>query len=182
MRNADCVRARFAADGCIVVGGAPPALIRIKMPRTPARAARTRHPHRTGRRKFAAGTLTSRVARPIIAATYGIGENAAVSRPVIITCALTGGAPWTGKNPAVPVTPQQIAESGVEAARAGAAIVHIHVRDPETGQPSMRTELYRETVARIRDSGVDVVINLTTGPGARFVPGDDDPRVGGPGT
>lgn len=105
-----------------------------------------------------------------------------MSRPVIITCALTGGAPWTGKNPAVPVTPQQIAESGVEAARAGAAIVHIHVRDPETGQPSMRTELYRETVARIRDSGVDVVINLTTGPGARFVPGDDDPRVGGPGT
>jgi uncharacterized protein (DUF849 family) len=101
---------------------------------------------------------------------------------VIITCALTGGAPFTGKNKAVPVTPQDIADSAIGAARAGAAIVHIHVRDPETGQPSMRPDLYRETVERIRDSGVDVIINLTTGPGARFVPGDDDPRVGGAGT
>ncbi len=105
-----------------------------------------------------------------------------MTRPVIITCALTGGAPFTGKNKAVPVTPQEIADSAIGAARAGAAIVHIHVRDPETGQPSMRPDLYRETVERIRDSGVDVIINLTTGPGARFVPGDDDPRVGGAGT
>jgi uncharacterized protein (DUF849 family) len=105
-----------------------------------------------------------------------------LSRPVIITCALTGGAPYTGKNKAVPVTPQEIADSGIAAARAGAAIVHVHVRDPETGQASMRPELYRETVRRIRDSGVDVIINLTTGPGARFSPSDEDPRVGGPGT
>lgn len=105
-----------------------------------------------------------------------------MTRPVIVTCALTGGAPYTGKNKAVPVTPQEIADSAIGAARAGAAIVHIHVRDPETGQPSMRPDLYRETVERIRESGVDVVINLTTGPGARFVPGDDDPRVGGAGT
>jgi uncharacterized protein (DUF849 family) len=105
-----------------------------------------------------------------------------LTRPVIITCALTGGAPFTGKNKAVPVTPQDIADSAIGAARAGAAVVHIHVRDPETGQPSMRPDLYRETVERIRDSGVDVIINLTTGPGARFVPGDDDPRVGGAGT
>jgi len=89
---------------------------------------------------------------------------------VIITCALTGGAALSGKNKAVPVTPEQIADSGIE------------VRDPQTGQPSMRAELYRETVQRIRDSGVDVIINLTTGPGARFVPGDDDPRTGGAGT
>lgn len=105
-----------------------------------------------------------------------------MTRPVIITCALTGGAALSGKNKAVPVTPQEIADSAIGAARAGAAIVHIHVRDPATGQPSMRPELYRETVQRIRDSGVDVIINLTTGPGARFVPGDDDPRVGGAGT
>jgi uncharacterized protein (DUF849 family) len=105
-----------------------------------------------------------------------------LSRPVIITCALTGGAPYTGKNKAVPVTPQEIADSGIAAARAGAAIVHVHVRDPETGQASMRPELYRETVRRIRDSGVDVIINLTTGPGARFSPSDDDPRTGGAGT
>lgn len=105
-----------------------------------------------------------------------------MTRPVIITCALTGGAPFTRKNKAVPVTPQEIADSAVGAARAGAAVVHIHVRDPETGQPSMRPDLYRETVERIRDSGVDVIINLTTGPGARFVPRDDDPRVGGAGT
>jgi uncharacterized protein (DUF849 family) len=112
---------------------------------------------------------------------HGEGERA-LTRPVIITCALTGGAPYTGKNEAVPVTPQEIAESAIGAARAGAAIVHVHVRDPETKQASMRADLYRETVQRIRDSGVDVIINLTTGPGARFVPGDDDPRVGGAGT
>jgi len=105
-----------------------------------------------------------------------------LTRPVIITCALTGGAALSGKNKAVPVTPQEIADSAIGAARAGAAIVHIHVRDPATGQPSMRVELYREAVQRIRDSGTDVIINLTTGPGARFVPGDDDPRVGVAGT
>ena len=105
-----------------------------------------------------------------------------MTRPVIITCALTGGAALSGKNKAVPVTPREIAESAIEAARAGAAIVHIHVRDPETGQASMRADLYRETVQRIRDSGTDVIVNLTTGPGARFVPGDDDPRIGGAGT
>lgn len=80
------------------------------------------------------------------------------------------------------MTPREIAKSAIEAAHAGAAIVHIHVRDPETGQPSMRADLYRETVQRIRDGGVDVVINLTTGPGARFVPNNDDPRIGGAGT
>ncbi|HEU5019316.1 MAG TPA: 3-keto-5-aminohexanoate cleavage protein [Pseudolabrys sp.] len=105
-----------------------------------------------------------------------------MSRPVIVTCALTGSAPLSGKNKNVPVTPREIAESGIAAAKAGAAIVHIHVRDPDTGRPSMRLEHYRETVERIRDSGVDVVVNLTTGPGARFVPGEDDPQVGGPGT
>lgn len=104
-----------------------------------------------------------------------------MARPVIITCALTGGAPMSDKI-RVPVSPAEIAQAAVGAAKAGAAIVHIHVRDPATGQPSMKVELYEETVARIRDGGVDVVINLTTGPGARFVPGDPDPAVGGAGT
>jgi uncharacterized protein (DUF849 family) len=105
-----------------------------------------------------------------------------VPRKVIITCAVTGADDSVGKNPAVPVTPEQIAASSIEAARAGAAAVHIHVRDPETGRPSMELDLYRETVERIRDSGVDVIINLTTGPGARFVPSPEDPSVPGPGT
>lgn len=100
-----------------------------------------------------------------------------MSRPVIVTCALTGGAEISGKNKAVPVTPQEIANSAIGAARAGAAIAHIHVREPDTGKPSMRLELYQEVVERIRQSGVDVLINLTTGAGARYFPGEDDPLV-----
>jgi uncharacterized protein (DUF849 family) len=98
----------------------------------------------------------------------------------ILTCAVTGASPSIGKHPAIPVTPQQIAESAIGAARAGAAIAHIHVRDPKTGAPSMELELYREVVNRIRESGVDLLINLTTGPGGRFVPGRDDPNVPAP--
>lgn len=93
-----------------------------------------------------------------------------MSQPVILTCAVTGGDDVASKYPQLPVTPAQIAQAATDAAKAGAAIVHIHVRDPETGKPSMALELYRETVERIRDSGVDVIINLTTGPGARLVP------------
>lgn len=104
-----------------------------------------------------------------------------MARKTIITCAVTGGAPL-GKNPAIPVTPAQIAQSGIEAAKAGAAILHIHVRDPDTGERSMDPALYRETIARIRDSGVDVVINLTTGPGGGYVPSTENPAVAGPGT
>ena len=98
-----------------------------------------------------------------------------MQRKVIISCAVTGSADYPGKNPAVPVTPPQIAQSAIDAAKAGAAMVHIHVRDPQTTKPSMDEALYREVVERIRASGIDVLINLTTGPGARFVPGDDDP-------
>jgi uncharacterized protein (DUF849 family) len=98
-----------------------------------------------------------------------------MQRKVMISCAVTGSADTPGKNPAVPVTPSQIAQSAIDAARAGAAIVHIHVRDPQTTRPSMDKALYREVVERIRDSGSDVLINLTTGPGARFTPGADDP-------
>jgi uncharacterized protein (DUF849 family) len=105
-----------------------------------------------------------------------------MNRKVMISCAVTGSADTPGKNPAVPVTPQQIAESAIDAAKAGAAIVHIHVRDPQTSKPSMEFDHYREVVDRIRASGIDVVINLTTGPGGRFVPGLDDPKEFGPAT
>lgn len=100
----------------------------------------------------------------------------------VITCALTGSADTVGKSPAVPVTPKQIAAAALDAAKAGAAVVHIHVRDPETGKPSMDLEHYRETVGRIRETGSDLVINLTTGPGGRFVPGDVEPVIGAEGT
>lgn len=105
-----------------------------------------------------------------------------MQRKVIISCAVTGSADTPSRNPAVPVTPQQIANSALDAAKAGAAIVHIHVRDPQTTKPSMDIALYREVVERIRASGSDVLINLTTGPGARFTHDDNDPSKAGPGS
>src|SRR6267142_1914665 len=103
-----------------------------------------------------------------------------MQRKVMISCAVTGSADTPGKNPAVPVSPEQIAQSSIEAAKAGAAIVHIHVRDPKTTKPSMDGAHYREVVERIRSSGTDVLINLTTGPGARFVHDPDDSTKAGP--
>src|SRR5437764_13369716 len=103
-----------------------------------------------------------------------------MQREVIISCAVTGSADTPGRNPAVPVTPAQIAASAIDAAKAGAAIVHIHVRDPQTTKPSMDGALYREVVERIRTSGGDVLINLTTGPGARFEHDPQDPTKPGP--
>ncbi|MGC7099758.1 3-keto-5-aminohexanoate cleavage protein [Amycolatopsis lurida] len=94
---------------------------------------------------------------------------------VIITCALTGAGDTTGKSEHVPVTPEQIARDAVEAASAGAAVVHIHVRDLETGQGSRDVALYREVVARVRESGVDVVLNLTAGMGGDLVIDQEDP-------
>jgi len=105
-----------------------------------------------------------------------------MQRKVIIACAVTGSADTPSRNPAVPVTPAQIAASAIDAAKAGAAIVHIHVRDPQTTRPSMELAHYREVVERVRASGTDALINLTTGPGARFVPGVDDAMKPGPGT
>ncbi|MEN5075914.1 3-keto-5-aminohexanoate cleavage protein [Isoptericola cucumis] len=88
-----------------------------------------------------------------------------MNRNVIITCALTGAGDTVGRSEHVPVTPEQIAQAGIDAARAGAAIVHVHVRDPRTGAPSRETELYREAVELIRASDVDVVVNTTAGMG-----------------
>ena len=82
-------------------------------------------------------------------------------RKVIISCAVTGASPTTAKSPYVPVTPAQIADAAIEAGRAGAAVAHIHVRDPETGIASMELELYREVVERIRKSGCNIILNLS---------------------
>ena len=100
----------------------------------------------------------------------------------VITCALTGGFDTVDKNPAVPVTPEQIARSGLDAANAGAAVIHIHVRDPKTGKPSMALELYEEVVARIRAENSQVVVNLTSGAGGRFIPGEANPLESATGT
>ena len=97
-----------------------------------------------------------------------------IGHKVIITCAVTGNAPFNPRHPAFPVTPAQIAASCVEAARAGAAVVHVHVRDPQTGKGSRKPALFKETVDRIRDAAVDVIINLTGGLGAFFVPDPAD--------
>ncbi len=96
-----------------------------------------------------------------------------MSQEVFITCAVTGSGATQDRSPHVPRSPQQIADSAIDAAKAGAAIVHCHVRDPETGTPSRRLELYREVTERIRDSGTDVVLNLTAGMGGDITFGVD---------
>ncbi|WP_282688056.1 MULTISPECIES: 3-keto-5-aminohexanoate cleavage protein [unclassified Streptomyces] len=105
-----------------------------------------------------------------------------VNQDVIITCALTGAGDTVSRSPHVPVTPEQIAASAVEAAGAGAAVVHIHVREPETGAPSRDPRLYREVVERIRETGTDVVINLTAGMGGDLVIDPEAPLRQLPGT
>lgn len=100
----------------------------------------------------------------------------------IITCAVTGAVTTRDQTPYLPVTPEEIAESSLEAADAGAAVVHIHVRDVTTGKPSIDLELYRDTVDRIKKKNKDVLINLTTGPGAQYIPTPGNLSTGGPGT
>jgi uncharacterized protein (DUF849 family) len=104
-----------------------------------------------------------------------------MNNEVIITCALTGaGNP--GSHPAFPKTPEDIANAAIEAANAGAAIAHMHVRDPQTGAASREFALYQEVVERIRASDSDVIINITAGMGGDFVPDQDDPVIGAVGT
>jgi uncharacterized protein (DUF849 family) len=88
-----------------------------------------------------------------------------VNREVFVTCAVTGAGDSTGRSDKVPVTPEEIARAAIEAAEAGAAIAHLHVRDPGTGKPARDPALYRAAVAAIRKAGVDVVLNLTAGMG-----------------
>lgn len=101
---------------------------------------------------------------------------------VFITCAITGNITQPEQTPHLPITPKQIADSALEAADAGAAIAHIHVRDPKTGRPSIELDLYREVLDRIRAKNSELIINLTTGPGGRFVPSEHDPKIAGEGT
>ncbi len=101
---------------------------------------------------------------------------------VVVTCAVTGAGDTVGKSPHVPVTPEQIARAAIEAADAGAAIAHIHVRDPDTGKGSRDVGLFKEAVDLVRKSGTDVVINLTAGMGGDWSPSPDDPAMPGPGT
>jgi uncharacterized protein (DUF849 family) len=98
----------------------------------------------------------------------------AMTREVFITCAVTGSGATQDRSPHVPRSPRQIADSAIDAARAGAAVVHCHVRDPETGAPSRRLDLYREVTDLIRASDVDVVLNLTAGMGGDIVFGGTD--------
>ncbi len=90
---------------------------------------------------------------------------------VFITCAVTGAGDTVDKHPAIPVTPAEIAASAIDAAKAGAAVVHIHVRDPETGKGARDPKLFREVVERVRSADVDVVLNLTAGMGGDLVLG-----------
>lgn len=99
----------------------------------------------------------------------------------ILTVAVTGNLTTVAQHPGLPCTPKQIATAALEAEKAGAAIAHLHVRYDD-GRPSMELAHYREAVERIRDAGSDLIINLTTGPGQRFVPDRDDPKVAAPGT
>ena len=101
---------------------------------------------------------------------------------VVVTCAVTGAGDTVDKHPAIPVTPEQIANSAIEAADAGAAIVHLHVRDPKTGKGSRDINIFKETVELVRNSGRNVLINLTAGMGGDLVVDDDNPQVPGEGT
>ena len=101
---------------------------------------------------------------------------------VVVTCAVTGAGDTVDKHPAIPVTPEQIANSAIEAADAGAAIVHLHVRDPETGKGSRDINLFKETVELVRNSGRNVLINLTAGMGGDLIVDDENPEVPGEGT
>jgi len=105
-----------------------------------------------------------------------------MERSTILTCAVTGNLTTPEQTPHLPITPTQIATACLEAAEAGAAAVHIHVRDPRTGKPSMDVELYAEVVSTLRRERPDLIINLTTGPGGRYVPSEDDPKRFAPST
>ena len=102
-------------------------------------------------------------------------------RKTILTAAVTGNITTLAQHPGLPCTPEQIATAAIECGKAGAAIAHIHVRYPD-GRPSMEIEHYREVMERIRDSGLGMIINLTTGPGQRFIPDSQNPAVAAPGT
>jgi uncharacterized protein (DUF849 family) len=101
---------------------------------------------------------------------------------IFITCAVTGNLTTPEQTPHLPITPEQIADACLGAAEAGAAIVHIHVREPGSGKPSMELGYYRDVVERIRAQNTQLILNITTGPGGRFVPSPHEPRIAAAGT
>lgn len=105
-----------------------------------------------------------------------------MARKTILTCAVTGNLTTREQHPGLPIAPADIARAAIEAGNAGASVVHLHARDVTTGRGSMDPEAFREIVSRIRDSGSEVIINLSTGEGGRYAPSDDNPAVAGPGT
>jgi uncharacterized protein (DUF849 family) len=108
-------------------------------------------------------------------------ERGFLMAKTILTVAVTGNLTTLEQHPGLPVTPEQIATACLESAKAGASVAHIHVRYPD-GKPSMELDHYREVVDRIREVNSDLIINLTTGQGGRYVPGKEDPKIFGPGT
>jgi uncharacterized protein (DUF849 family) len=105
-----------------------------------------------------------------------------MTRKTILTCAVTGNITTRAQHPGLPITPAEIAHAAIEAGKAGAAVVHIHARDPKSERGSMALGLFAEIVSRIRDSGSDVILNLSTGEGGRFVPEAGTPSLAAPGT
>jgi uncharacterized protein (DUF849 family) len=105
-----------------------------------------------------------------------------MNKDVIISCAVTGAGDTLKRHPGVPVTPEQISDAVISAAEAGAAIAHIHVRDPETGQGSRDVDLFCRVVEDVRANNTDVIINLTAGMGGAWLPDPDNPSIGGAGT
>src|SRR6266403_858462 len=115
----------------------------------------------------------SRPARPSWSMAADLSEGFLMREPrdkIFITCAVTGNLTTPEQTPHLPITPEQIADACLGAAEAGAAIVHIHVREPGSGKPSMELGYYREVVERIRARNTQLILNITTGPGGRFVP------------
>ena len=104
-----------------------------------------------------------------------------MNNEVIVTCAVTGAGDTLEKHPDVPVTPKQISDAAIEAAKAGASVAHIHVRDPKTGKGSRDTNLFKEVVERVRESNTDAVLNLTAGMGGDWVPSNKNPSMPGNG-
>jgi uncharacterized protein (DUF849 family) len=103
-------------------------------------------------------------------------------RRVIVTCAVTGGSPFNRRHPNFPVTPEQIAAAAFEAQNAGASAVHLHVRDPATGEGTRDPTLFRRLVELVREGSLKAVLNLTCGGGARYFPSTENDAVAGPGT
>lgn len=105
-----------------------------------------------------------------------------MGRKTILTCAVTGNITTRAQHPHLPITPEEIAVAAIEAGKQGAAVAHIHARDPRTERGSMEMSYFTEIMQRIRDAGSDIIVNLSTGEGGRFIPSDDDPKLAAAGT